>query len=169
MSAKTTREVVLRVAVALAVAGSALALSVGPAAAAGNRSVTVVARDFRFDGVPRYLPAGTYDLRFFNASRTDEHEFVGFNLGPDCSARITTLAQLRRLAQQVNQSPDPEAEFNRQCPGNSFAGAAYAPPLARDSQSLTLERGRLAYFCFIPEPDGTPHYELGMIGLAQVG
>lgn len=169
MSAKAANHVVLRVAVALAVAGSALALSVGPAGAAGNRSVTVVARNFRFDGIPRYLPAGTYDLRFFNASRTDEHEFVGFNLGPACSARITTVAQLRELIRQIEQSPDPEAEFNRQCPGNSFAGAAYAPPLARDSQSLTLEPGRMAYLCFIPEPDGTPHYELGMIGLVQVG
>ena len=58
------------------------------------------------------------------------------------------------------------------CPSGCFfsqdAGGAFADPSSTATGQATFTQGRYAYFCFITEPDGTPHYHLGMFGFVKV-
>jgi len=149
--------------VAAAVAASVLTF-VPQASYAASRPfpLGIAARDYSFQGVPSRLPAGSYDLRFVNVG--DEfHVFVAVNLGPTCSATITTReAALAFLATIEDQDPE------TLCPGSSLAGDVAAPPGGRSSGLMTVTPGRTLYFCPIPTEDGTPHAELGMIGFINV-
>jgi hypothetical protein len=149
----------VRLGVSAAVVASALGMSALPTSATTvKRPLAVVAKSFRFLGVPRWLPAGQYDVRFLNIS-PDDHEFVAVNLGPVCSRTVTSVAQ----AVAVLNSQDPDVV----CPGNSFEGAAFAGPGGRDREAFTFTPGRTLYFCGVPE-NGVPHYDLGMIGFINV-
>jgi len=152
-----------RAAMASALAASVLTF-VPQASYAASRPfpLGIVARDYSFQGVPSRLPAGSYDIRFFNIG--DEfHVFVAVNLGPVCSATITTKeAALEFLAAVEDQDPE------TLCPGSSLAADAAAPPGGRSSALMTLTPGRMLYFCPVPDEDGTPHAELGMIGFTNV-
>ncbi len=148
-----------------AVAASALAMSSAPASAApaAAQPLAVVAKDYRYLGVPLLLPAGQYNLQFSNHGH-EEHEFVALNLGPTCSQSINNAKRAKRLLSSVQS----EEEFVADCPGATFAGAADAQPGARDREPLNLEPGRTLYFCAVPDANGTPHFDLGMIGLIKV-
>ncbi|HEY8760009.1 MAG TPA: hypothetical protein VIP52_03780 [Candidatus Dormibacteraeota bacterium] len=54
------------------------------------------------------------------------------------------------------------------CFFNEIAGAAFADASTTSLGQATFSKGRYAYFCFITEPDGTPHYHLGMFGFVKV-
>ncbi len=150
----------VRLGFSAAVVVSALGMSALPSSAhTVKRPLAVVAKNFRFLGVPRSLPAGQYDVRFLNIS-PDEHELVAFNLGPVCSRTITTAAQARAL---LDSGQDPDVV----CPGNNFEGYASAGPGGTDREDFTLSPGRTLYFCGVPE-NGVPHFDLGMIGFINV-
>lgn len=153
-----------RVGLAGALAASALVL-VPQASYAAHRTIplAVVARDFQFLGLPPALPAGQYDVRFFNLGQ-EPHVIVAVNLGPQCSQSITTKEQGLAFLQTV----DSDAAFAAACPGGSFAGDVFAPPGGRSTGPLTLAPGRTMYFCPIPEENGVPHFDLGMIGFIDV-
>lgn len=151
----------VRVACASAVvAAPVLATSVTAAHAAGGKiSLAVVARDYHFSGVPNSLPAATYSVNFINVG-DEEHEFVAVNLGPQCGS----FTKQQALA-ELNKGED---AFFADCPGGSFEGAAFAAPGQRDRETVTLTPGRTLYFCGVPDENGVPHFELGMIGFINV-
>ncbi len=162
-----------RVGLGAAMVASMLGASAAPSSAAmAKRPMAVVARDFQFI-VPPVLPAGDYDLRFFNISRDEDHVFVAVNLGSKCSNTINTVAQAKALLARIDQESGgdedaSDAVFARLCPGGSFEGAAFAEPGGRAREDFTFTPGKTLYFCPIPDEDGTPHSDLGMIGFMNI-
>jgi hypothetical protein len=151
-----------RIGFSAAMVTSMMGVSAPPSSAATLKlPMAVVARDFQFLGAPGRLPAATYDVRFLNISRDEAHEFVALNLGPTCSNTIDTVEKAKALLEGGH-------DIDVVCPGNSFEGAVFAGPRGRDRQDITLVPGRTLYFCGVPDEDGTPHFELGMIGLINV-
>jgi len=144
--------------VGLAAVTMSLVLGMPQAATAATRSLGIVARDYSFSGISSRLVAGDYDTRFVNGSRKEPHEVVALNLGPAC-------AGLTR--QQVVAHLDADT-IELACPDIAFEGFAFAPPLGRDRVSFTLDAGRTLFVCFIPTPQGIPHYQLGMLALSDV-
>ncbi|MGI9034160.1 MAG: hypothetical protein ACR2HY_10910 [Acidimicrobiales bacterium] len=161
-----------RAALFVVAAATAVASMVGmlapTAASAATRtySLSVVARDFQFLGVPSRLPAGTANVRFRNISRSEFHEFIAVNLGPACAGftRDQAIAEITK----AGQAEDPIAAAQEDCPGLTFAGAAFAPPGGSDRETYDFQPGRVLYFCSIPDENGTPHFDLGMIGFINV-
>ncbi|MDQ4097367.1 MAG: hypothetical protein M3144_05800 [Actinomycetota bacterium] len=129
-------------------------------AAAATFRLAIVAFDYRFAGIPSTLPAGDYDIRFFNVSRAEPHEAVAFNLGPECAdlSRADVIALLEA----------PEEEAAAQCPNLRFEGFVFAPPFGRDNGTFSLAPGRTMFVCFIPTPEGIPHFRLGMLSFTNV-
>lgn len=155
---------IARVGCSAMVAASALALSAAPASAREVRLPLVVgAENFRFQGVPKKLTAGAYRMQLINGSE-DAHVFVAVNLGPTCSASVTTVGQAKNFLNRV----DGEEKFLRECPGGSLAADVFAKPRTVGRGPLKVTPGRLLYFCPISEEDGTPHSDLGMIGFIKV-
>jgi len=149
---------------------SMLGASAAPSSAeAVKRPMAVVARDFQFI-VPPALPAGQYDLRFFNISRDEAHVFVALDLGPTCSRTTNTIAQAKALIEKLLAAGEDgfEAAFDSACQGGSFEGAAFAEPGGRSREDFTFRPGKTLYFCDVPDDDGTPHFDLGMIGFMNI-
>ncbi|MFN2503882.1 MAG: hypothetical protein ABR540_06585 [Acidimicrobiales bacterium] len=119
----------------------------------------IVAVDFRFAGIPSSLPAGEYDVQFFNGSRVHPHEAVAFDLGPEC-------ANYNR-AQVIALLDQPEADAFIECPNLAFEGFTFAEPLGRDRQTYNLVPGRTFFACFI-DTGGTPHFKLGLLSIVNV-
>ncbi len=152
-----------RLGVGAALGAAVLGMVAPPASAAGLKlPMAVVARDYSFLAVPPALPAAEYDLRFFNISRVEEHEFVAVNLGPTCSTTVNTAADAKALLEGG------EEEAFAACPGAEFEGAVFAEPGGRDRGTFNLTPGKTLYFCGVPDGSGTPHFELGMIGFLNV-
>ncbi|MEO6628187.1 MAG: hypothetical protein ABIP03_06405 [Aquihabitans sp.] len=168
------RSWIARVGCSAAMVVAALGVSAQPSSALSFKvPLGVVARDFQFLGVPGRLPAATYDVRFFNISRAEDHVLVALNLGPTCSATINTVAKAKVFLEGLPPGgPDPTmfiAAFGSACPGGSFGGALFAPPGQRDRGDYTLTPGRTLYFCDIPDDEsGSPHFDLGMVGFIDV-
>ena len=156
------RSLVKRAVFATTLGVSAL-LMAPQAASAATFPLGVVSRDYRFYGVPSWLPAGTYSMTHFNVGH-EPHVFIAVNLGPVCSETITTVAQADAFLDEVQGPEDLEAA----CPGSSIAGDVFAPPGGRSTGELNLAPGRVLYFCPIPDDHGVPHDELGMIGFINV-
>lgn len=156
--------------------GSVLSITAEPSSAGSfTFPLGVVADSFRFIGVPTTLPAEQYDVHFFNISQEDDHEFIALNLGPSCGSNITTVDDAKALLESVGQqahaagADNPLPFFLAACPGAGFEGAAFAGPnFGQDEETFTLTPGKTLYFCGVQEPDGTPHFELGMIGFIDV-
>ena len=138
-----------------------MAMLVAPqAAVAATYNFAIGAVDYRFVGMPSTLPAGDYDTQFINGSAREPHEAIAFNLGPEC-------ANLSR-AQVIALLDAPQEDAFDQCPNLAFEGAAFAPPLGRDRSTYSLTPGRTMWVCFIPTPEGIPHYKLGMLSFTNV-
>jgi len=125
-----------------------------------TRKLAIVARNYQFPGIPPILPAANYDTRFVNIARDEPHEVVVFNLGAACAS----LSRQQVIA-LLDQS---EEAFRAACPALAFEGFAFAPPLGLDRQTLRLAPGRTMFVCFIPTPQGVPHFKLGMLALSNV-
>ncbi|MDQ6692097.1 MAG: hypothetical protein M3256_11010 [Actinomycetota bacterium] len=134
----------------------------------------MVANSFRFFGVPARLPASVVDLHLLNISPDDEHEFVAVNLGPACGSTINSGADVQALltlayAQAAAGSHSPIRFIAAACPGASSEGRAFADPnLGQDHKTFTFTAGKTLYFSGIPEPDGSQHFDLGMIGFLDI-
>jgi len=147
---------------------SAGAAEAAPADATTPLSIT--AENFRFRDVPVFLRAGSSDVTLHNISE-DDHVFVAVNLGPVCGPSVNTTADASALLARIDQEAgnnDPQAVFEAVCPGGSFEGAVFAPPGGTETDRIDFTPGKTLYFCPIPEEDGTPHSDLGMIGLINV-
>lgn len=145
-------------AVALAGAPQAGALTLG--------QLAVVARDYRFSGVPTSLTAGPRQVKFINVSKDEFHLFLSADLGPTCGSytKAQAIEVLDKVGAVADSGGDPEAAFGALCPGGSLDGQAGAPPGGRDTEGFDFNPGRHLYFCPITTENGTPHYKLGMIG-----
>lgn len=143
----------VRMAVAAAVGIGVLAGAPQVAVAAEYR-YAVVARDFRFQGVPSTLLAADYNTRFYNVG-IRPHVVVAVNLGAGCQG--LTLAQVMDLFDL------PEEEVFGQCPNASVNGDVFAPPGQQSQGTLRVTSGQNWFVCFVSTPQGVPHYRLGMI------
>jgi len=142
---------------ALGIGASAL-LAAPNTAVAQHRTFNsaVVAQDFVFRGIPRLLPAGTYETRLLNLGQAP-HVIVAINLGASCGGLST--AELINLFDQVED----EATFLAQCPDGSVGGDIFALPGEQARGPLALTPGRNVFVCFVGR-----HYALGMISSTQV-
>jgi hypothetical protein len=151
-------------ATALAVAVLVAMAPVAGAATAPPKVQVTVTDDFssgsiRFvvDGVPAVVEADTYKVGLANNS-IGPHVLVAVGGLPD----TITEEQFIGLLDQVNAgAPPPEGAFE--------AGAVFSKP-GQDHQKLfdLTSPGQYGYFCPIPTPAGTPHYQLGFVGLFEV-
>lgn len=121
-------------------------------AAEGAEVVPVTGVDFAFEGIPADVPAGPVAFEFTNDGDA-AHEMVIFKLGEgvDLDALLA--------------SEEEPSEEEAQDVGGTFAppgeGGVYA--------NVDLDPGTYAVVCFVPGPEGKPHYDLGMKTTFEVG
>jgi len=114
---------------------------------AGPNVVTVTASDFQFDA-PAETPAGLTVFRLVNNGPSPHH------------AQIIRLEQ-GKTADDFVASLKPGAP---PAPWAILAGGPNPPEVgSAASTTVLLEPGNYAIICFIPGPDGTPHFMKGMV------
>ncbi len=118
----------------------------GPGSPAATPAVTIVTTEYGFT-LPASLPAGPTLLRLSNHGKAVHH---------------VTLVQLlngKRL-------PDLMAALAKPGPPPAWAVLAGGPnavnPGGSSSAVVDLQPGRYALLCFVPDPDGKPHFMKGM-------
>ena len=112
----------------------------------GAQVVPVTAVDFAFEGLPAEIPAGPTSFEFTNDGEA-AHEMAVFKLGEGVD-----LDALLASEEEPSEEDAQEVGFTFAPPGE---GGVY---LNADD----LQPGTYAVVCFIPGPEGKPHYELGM-------
>jgi hypothetical protein len=139
----------------------------GTIAASEINGEEIRAFDFGFSGAPQGdREAGPYSFSFTNTSVTDFHVILFVRIAP--SHRGATDAEILAA---IDKGPAVSL-----CPTgcffNQLAGGAAGPPGSTTTSvgpnfqpgPAQLLPGRYAYFCPVPEENGTPHYRLGMFG-----
>lgn len=150
-------------------------------AASGAETVTVTAVDYKFEGLPEEVPAGT-KVDFKNESTKELHEFVAVRI-PDTEKR--PVSELVKL---------PESETQKIFGSGPPATVLLAPPgggktIEAVGNGTLSETGRYAVVCFIPTgvdpqaylkaaqesqegppdvPGGPPHVANGMFAELKV-
>jgi len=141
------------------------------------KTVTVTATDYKFEGLPKSMKAGT-KLELVNASTKEVHELVVSRI-PDTEKRpVSELVKLPEKEQEALFPPGPPALVVVAAPNRG------APIPAVGDGTLT-EKGRYMVACFIPTgadpaaflkameaatdgppdvPGGAPHIAEGMFG-----
>lgn len=155
---------VLRIAVGMVAAG---AVTFGPVSAADatapiKRQIVVntstIGPPLDVVGLDEGLAAGNYKLGFANNTPGDHVLVIVHNLPAD----VDTVAEFSALITAVESGAEPE-------PPDAFVGAVFSKPGTNHQRQFDMsEPGQYGYFCPIPTPSGTPHYELGFIGLFNV-
>ncbi len=116
-------------------------------AQAGPNVVTFTAKDFVFEG-PTEIPAGVTTIQLVNQ-------------GPELHHATLVKLEEGRTGSDYIQALRPGA------PPPAWAqtlGGPNAPaPGESANATQTLEAGSYAFVCFIPSPDGTPHFAKGMV------
>ena len=121
-------------------------------AAEGAEVIPVTAVDYEFQGIPANVPAGPVAFEFTNDGEA-AHEMAILKLGEG--------VDLDELLASEEAPSDEEAQE---------AGGTFAPPGEGGVYAnVDLEPGTYAVVCFIPGPEGKPHYELGMKTTFEVG
>ncbi len=115
------------------------------AAAPGAEVLPVTAIDYGFEGIPDQVPAGQVAFQFTNKGES-AHEMVVIKLGEG--------ADLDALLASDQQPPEDQAK--------ELGGTYSAPGGDATFVNVDLEPGRYAVVCFLPGPDGKPHFSLGM-------
>lgn len=145
---------------------------------AAAKTVTVTASDYKYQGLPKTMKAGSTKLMLTNASTKEVHELVVQRI-PDAEKRpVSELVKLPEKEQEAlfPQGPPPLVLV---APPN---GAAQIAALG---DGTLKEKGRYLVACFIPTgadpaaylkameaatdgppevPGGAPHFEQGMFG-----
>lgn len=107
---------------------------------------------FVVDGVEALEDAGLYKVEFTNDS-IGPHVLVGFKI-PDGWTEADLLTALN------GDDPPP--------PGAFEVGAVFAKPGQTHQKKFdTTLPGTYGYFCPIPTPAGTPHFNLGFVGVFE--
>jgi plastocyanin len=121
----------------------------GPTAATG---VDVSATEFAFD-VPEKVTGGVVEMRFTNTGGLP-HEFA--------FARIEkgkTEADVKAVIESGGEPPEWAEDV---------AGVPGLSPGQSITVTRTLEPGSYVFLCFFPDPEGTPHANLGMYELFTI-
>jgi hypothetical protein len=118
------------------------------AAAAKPHQMTVVATDYKFDA-PDQVPSGMMTIHLVdNGSELHHVAFVRLSDGK-------TVADV----EQAMKTPGP---MPRWAVDNGGVNPSH-PGGGMSSTTQMLEPGNYALICFIPSPDGTPHFAKGMV------
>lgn len=139
--------------VAAAIAIGVLAGTPQVAVAAEYR-YAILARDFKFQGIPGSLPTGDYNTSFYNLGRAP-HVVVAINLGAGCQALTASQA--------MNLFDLEEEEVFERCPKASVNGQAFALGGDSSQETLSVTAGQNWFVCFVSSPSGVGHYRLGML------
>ena len=142
-----------RISVAAAIAIGVLAGAPQVAVAAEYR-YAIIARDFRFQGIPASLPVADYNTSFYNLGRAP-HVVVAVNLGAGCQG--LTASQAMDLFDLE------EEEVFAECPNASVNGQAFALGGQSSLGTLSVTAGQNWFVCFVSTPSGVGHYRLGML------
>ncbi len=119
-----------------------------PAAAAPEADLTVAGSDFAFE-LPSAIGAGSHVFRFENKG-TQAHEAVLIKLQGD--------ATVDEFASYFGPEAPPGPP-----PGVGVGGVVALAPAMSQEFGATLDAGRYAFVCFLPDPaSGAPHLTLGM-------
>jgi hypothetical protein len=137
----------------------------GANAAAPTKVQATVTDDFSSGGIqfvvtpdPLVRSADTYKIQLVNNS-IGPHVLVAVGGLPE----DLTVAEFIEVIDAVEsgQAPPPEGAFE--------AGAVFAKPGKVNQKQFDFTTpGRYGYFCPIPTPAGTPHYQLGFVSLFDV-
>ena len=119
----------------------------------GAQVVPVTGVDFAFEGIPAELDAGPTSFEFTNEGEAAHEMFI---------ARLGEGVVLDDLLAADEEPTDEQAQD---------IGGTYSEPGGTTTyvNAEDLEPGTYAVLCFIPGPEGKPHYELGMKTTFQVG
>jgi uncharacterized cupredoxin-like copper-binding protein len=115
--------------------------------AAAPQVVTLIASDYAFSG-PDTIPAGVTTLRMVNTGR-EPHQ-AGL-IRADSGKTIADL----EAAMSAPGAPPAWAVF--------VGGANLVVPGDTSNATQLLTPGRYVFICFIPSPDGKPHFAKGMM------
>jgi len=164
-----TASVVTRVMVkrALTVLVAALLLSGQGGIARANDNADgwqITAFDFGYKGEPHgNREAGPHSFVFTNISPTDFHVIIFVRIAPahEGATKKEIIAAIDAAGAIIAAGGNPVCAT---CFFDYIAGGAGGAPLSTAPGFASLLPGRYAYFCPVPEPDGTPHYQMGMFG-----
>ncbi len=140
---------------------SVLAVGTSGAGAADANALTVKASEYTYkvSGKPK---AGWVKINFDNAG-VENHMLAIVEL-----KKGVTVAQLKKAA-----SSNDDSGFQKiAAPGSNENGPSGTPDLLGPKQETAtiteLTAGHYGMLCFVPAPDGTPHFMKGMIGTFDV-
>jgi hypothetical protein len=140
-------------------AATLVGVSGAPAGAAGSNSLSVKAGEYTYklSGSPK---AGWTEINFDNAG-VEYHVFSLVKLKAG-----TTTKQFKNAA-----ASDDESAFEAIAEGDGTVGpqTGLLSPGQKTSVITKLAAGRYGAICFIPTPDGEPHFLHGMITTFDVG
>lgn len=128
----------------------------------GFEEIEITGTDYAFGDVPETVDAGPALLRLSNEG-AEFHEAIVFRINDGVDLSVAEILEL------------PEEEANTM---GEIVGGTFAEPDDAGETTLSLEAGRYALVCFIPEgmtpeaaeeaeesgtePEGAPHFTLGM-------
>jgi uncharacterized cupredoxin-like copper-binding protein len=112
----------------------------------GAQMVPVVGVDYAFEGIPTELEAGPTSFSFANEGEAAHEMFI---------ARLGDGVDLDELLAADREPTEEEAQE---------IGGTFSEPGGETTyiNAEDLEPGTYAVLCFIPGPEGKPHFELGM-------
>jgi hypothetical protein len=122
--------------------------SMQPVAAAKPNEMTVVATDYKFDA-PDQVPSGMMTVHLVdNGSEMHHVAFIKLNDGK-------TMADVEQAMKTQGPMPAWAVDHGGVNPPRPGGGMASATQM--------LEPGNYALLCFVPSPDGMPHFAKGMV------
>jgi hypothetical protein len=122
-------------------------------------AVDVDAVDYKFQGIPASLPAGTAKIKFTNGSPKEDHEIAIARLLP-AGERVDPIKIFKMSDKKAAKDVDLDSAVFR-----------YAAAGDVDHTVAQLEPGTYVYGCFIPvggKENGAPHFMKGMYGTFTV-
>jgi plastocyanin len=125
-----------------------------PSAAPGGQSVAVTAKEYAFD-MPASIPAGTVTITLTNSGK-EEHQ-----------AQLAKLADGKTVQDVVAALA--KQDFGAALSIITFVGGPTGvQPGATGTITANLAPGNYIALCFVPGPDGVPHFAKGMVGAFTV-
>jgi hypothetical protein len=116
-------------------------------AAAEGELVHVTAEEYKFNGIPETLEAGSYAFHFENVGE-EEHELAMAQIKTDVSVDELLKMDEKEQMKQI-----------------AIVGGTFAKPgeTAKEPFEADLEAGRYVAVCFVPTKKGVPHAFEGMV------
>ena len=132
--------------------------------ASDTPAITITASEYKFE-VTGEATGGFVQVTFDNAGQ-EPHIVVPLKLQPG----KTAADALPILSQEGEPDPAALAEVFDGDPTNSFFGTpGLLPPDDSETTVANFTPGSYVLACFLPSPDGTPHFALGMLTDFTVG